>query len=205
MQGLKKAVQTDLGNRFGAHVLRLEIRAVDRTQVQPVQRDAVAQQPGLYPCPRGRIKLRATIGNQQDDPAAGVRALLELLDRSKHGAPNVRVRQPAADAAGSYSRLDDLIVLRERHDGQRAGAEEHQGKAVIGALCDELREQIPRRLALLRTVVPGLLRADQRIDLAPVRRQHAQVHAAAPIDQHQDLGSVTGTGNLRLGHAGTAE
>ena len=91
-------------------------------------------------------------------------------------------------------------MLREGHDRQRAGAEEHQRESIVGPLRDELGQQLARGLALDGTVVPGLLRADDRIDLPPVGRQHAQIHAAAAVDEHQDLGAVSGTNHLRLGN-----
>jgi hypothetical protein len=109
------------------------------------------------------------------------------------------IAQAAADGARLDRRQHHFVVLGERNDIQWVGAEEHHRESIRKALTDELRQQIARDLGFDRPAAPGLVGQVERIDRAPVARQHPLVHAAAAVHQHDDLGAVPGPRHLRLG------
>src|SRR5262249_52578765 len=146
-QALEETMQSDLGNRFHARITRIEIRAVDGAQVEPVKRDPVPQQTRLNPPPCGRVELGAAVGDEQDDAASRVSPRVELRDGGKQRPADVGVRKPPAYTAGRDPRLHRLVVLCERHHRQWSRAEEHQRKSVVPTLADELCEQIARGTA----------------------------------------------------------
>jgi hypothetical protein len=149
--------------------------------------------------------LRAAVRHQEDGSTARVIARIEFGYGREQRPPDIRTRKARARAAGCYPGLHDFTVLCEWNDGQRATTEEHERESVFRALGDEVRQQLACGFALLRATIPGLLGSDDRVDGAPVARQHPLVHAAATIYEHNDFRASAGSDNLRLRVPGAGE
>jgi hypothetical protein len=128
--------------------------------------------------------VRAAIGYQQNDSTAGVSAIIEDFDGGAQRAPDLRIGETSARATRGDSCLHHRCVLRERHHAQRTITEVHEREAVIRALSDEFRKQLPRHFRFLPTLVIKQLGG---VDGSPITRQHVIVHAATSIQQNQDL------------------
>ena len=74
---------------------------------------------------------------QEDGTTSGVVASVKLTDGCEQRPADVCARKAGAGATRNDARLDNVVMLCERNDGQGAAAKEHQSETIVLALHNE--------------------------------------------------------------------